>query len=141
MKLKLSLIALLALSISAVSQARDDQHFFSIQQALNSPKAKEVLLPNVKLYFGRGASGIVIHKGLVSNKKTNAFNKSAEKACQIAFLSAVKTFQQRAVKSGANKVTNLISFYKKKPYKSTTQYECHDGTFVAGVALKGDIVR
>ena len=141
MKLKLTLVALLALSVSAVSQARDDQHFFSIQEALNTPTAKQVLLPQVRLYFGKGSKGTVIARGIVANKKTNAFNKSAKRACQIAFLSAVKTFQKRALRSGARKVTNLVSYYKKRPYRSTTKFECHDGTFVAGVALKGNIVR
>ena len=34
-----------------------------------------------------------------------------------------------------------MSYYKKNPYTSETQYECHAGNLIAGVALKGDIVK
>ena len=42
---------------------------------------------------------------------------------------------------GATKVNNLISYYKKNLYRSASQYECHAGGFIAGVALRGDIAR
>ncbi|MEH8137762.1 excinuclease ABC subunit A [Gallibacterium anatis] len=133
-------IALTALLLSACAP-RDTTHYYSIQEALNSPEAKEVLDPKIKLYFGKPASGKVIKAGLVSNRKTNAANKSDEKSCQWAFLTVVKQFQDTAKKQGATKVGNIISFYKKKPYRSATQYECHAGNLMSGVALKGDIVR
>ncbi|BFU61705.1 excinuclease ABC subunit A [Rodentibacter abscessus] len=127
--------------IMAACAPRDTTHYYSIQEALNSPQAKEILDPNVKLYFGKSASGKVIHKGITTNPKTNALNKSDLEACQWVFLSAVKKFQERAKKEGATKVSNLVSYYKKKEYRSTSQYECHAGRSIAGVALKGDIVK
>ncbi|MCW9711027.1 excinuclease ABC subunit A [Avibacterium gallinarum] len=133
-------IALTALLLAACAP-RDTTHYYSIQEALNSPEAKEVLDPKIKLYFGKPAPGKVVKAGLVSNRKTNAANKSDEKSCQWAFLTVVKQFQDTAKKQGATKVGNLISFYKKNPYRSTTQYECHAGNLMSGVALKGDIVR
>jgi hypothetical protein len=42
---------------------------------------------------------------------------------------------------GANAVVNIISYYRKVPMSSDTQYECHAGTLMAGVALKGDFVK
>lgn len=137
---KTILFSLSALMLAACAP-RDTTHYLSIQEALNSPEAKEVLNPSIKLYFGKPASGKTLVKGAVTNPKTNAFNKTDEKACQWVFLSAVKRFQERAVAEGGSKVGNLISFYNKKAYKSTTQYECHAGRSVAGVALKGDIVK
>ena len=83
----------------------------------------------------------MLRHGLVSNKKTNAANKSDEEACIRAFLSAVKQFQESARDAGATKVVNLISYYKKKPFSSTTRYECHAGGVLAGVALKGDLAQ
>lgn len=53
----------------------------------------------------------------------------------------MKRFQERAQKEGGTKVGNLVSYYKKKEYSSTTKYECHAGRSIAGVALKGDIVK
>lgn len=133
----LSMIALCLMGCAP----RDTTHYFSIDSALNSPEAKKVLNPSIKLYFGKPAPGKVVAKNAVTNPKTNALNKTDEKACEWAFLSAVKRFQERAQKEGATKVGNLVSFYKKKEYKSTTQYECHAGRSIAGVALKGDIVK
>ena len=133
-------ISAMALLMAACAP-RDTTHYYSIQEALNSPEAKEVLHSNIKVYFGKPAPGNVIRKGIVTNPKTNAANKSDAEACHWAFLSAVKNFQERAIKEGATKVGNLVSYYKKKEFKSTTQYECHAGHLIAGVALKGDIVK
>ena len=133
-------VSLAALAVSACAP-RDTVHYYSIDEALKSPEAKNVLNPNIKLYFGKPAPGKVINAGAVSNRKTNNLNKTDEEGCRWAFLSTVKQFQDRAVAKGAKKVGNIISFYKKVPYSSTTQYECHAGRSIAGVALKGDIVK
>lgn len=120
---------------------RNDTQYYSIQEALNSAEAKSVLNPKIKLYFAQPAPGKVVRKGITTNPKTNAANKSDAESCRWAFLSAVKKFQERAVKEGASKVGNLVSYYKKNEYKSATQYECHAGHLMSGVALKGDIVK
>ena len=119
----------------------DTTHYYSIQDALNSPEAKEIVDPSVKLYFGKSAPGKVVKAGVVSNKKTNAANKTDEKSCQWAFLSTVKQFQDRAKSQGASKVGNIVSLLQKNTFQSTTQYECHAGNLMSGVALKGDIVK
>lgn len=141
--MKLSKIVLLSLSALVLSACapRDTVHYLSIDEALNSAEAKKVLDPNIKLYFGKPAPGKTLVKGAVTNPKTNAINKTDLEACQWVFLSAVKKFQERAVKEGGTKVGNLVSYYKKKEYSSTTKYECHAGHSIAGVALKGDVVK
>lgn len=141
--MKLSKILGITAAVIVISACapRDTTHHFSIQEALNSPEAKEVLDPTVKLYFAKPAPGKTVKAGLVSNKKTNAANKSDQASCQWAFLSAVKQFQERAVSMGAKKVGNIVSYYKKNEFKSATQYECHAGNLMSGVALKGDIVK
>ena len=136
-KLVISLTAILV----AACAPRDTTHYLSINDALNSPKAKEILNPKIKLYFGKSVKGNVLAEGLVSNRKTNASNKADEDSCQIAFLSAVRQFQDRAESKRATKVSNIVSFYKRKTYSSTTQYECHAGHSISGVALKGDLVK
>lgn len=136
-----ALSIILTASLLTACAPRNTTHYLSIQEALNSPEAKEVLDPNIRLYFGQAAPGTVVRKGLVSNRKTNAANKTDEGACLRAFLSAVRQFQDRAIESGASKVGNLVSYYKKNTHNSTTTYECHAGHIIAGVALKGDIVR
>ncbi|WP_032109327.1 hypothetical protein [Necropsobacter massiliensis] len=141
MKLTKNLVlSLIALSLAACS-ARDTTHYYSIEQALNSSEAKQVLDPAIPLYFAKSVPGNVLVKGAVSNPKTNALNKSDEEACRWVFLSAVKRFQDRAKQEGGSKVSNLVSYYKKKEYASADKYECHAGRTIAGVALKGDIVK
>jgi hypothetical protein len=56
-------------------------------------------------------------------------------------LSALIDLQDAARKQGGNAVVNIVSFYKKNEFSSPTDYDCHAGAFVAGVALKGDIVK
>ena len=83
----------------------------------------------------------MIVRDLTSNKKTNGFNKSDEEACQIALLSALKSFQERAVKEGGTKVVNLTGYYKKQPFNSKTQFQCGSGSLMSGVTLRGDIAK
>ncbi|MDR2787141.1 MAG: excinuclease, partial [Candidatus Accumulibacter sp.] len=73
----------------------------------------------------------------VSNKKTNAGNKTDEEACDWALRSVLISFQENAKKHGANAVIGLVSYYKRNEYASASKFECHAGTWVAGVALKG----
>lgn len=141
MKLTKTFAVAVAALVVAACAPRDTTHYYSISEALNSPEAQNVLDPKIKLYFGKPAPGKTLVKGAVTNPKTNALNKTDEKACQWAFLSAVKRFQERAQKEGGTKVGNLVSYYKKKEYSSTDKYECHAGRSIAGVALKGDIVK
>ncbi|OOF54896.1 excinuclease ABC subunit A [Rodentibacter genomosp. 2] len=141
MKLSAKLGIIVSTLAIAACAPRDTTHHLSISQALKSPEAAEVLNPNIKLYFATPAPGKVLIANTVTNKKTNAANKSDEKACQRAFLSAVKQLQDKAASKGAKKVGNIVSYYKKNTFKSTTKYECHAGHIIGGVALKGDIVK
>ena len=112
-----------------------------IHEDLHSARADGFLNPSIELSFGKSE---ITGKNLgtwVSNKKTNSSNKTAEEACQIAFLSAVKSLQDRAVHEGGNAVTNIHSFYDKVPEWSTTEYRCKDGHLMSGVALRGTVVK
>lgn len=77
----------------------------------------------------------------VTNKKTNAANKSDVEACNWVALSALLALQDGAKSRGANAVVDIVSYYKKNEFKSATNYECWAGTFVAGVALKGTYAK
>ena len=105
--------------------------------------AKDKLDGSIKFFFGNQPTPTVITKlGTdVSNRKTNAFGKSDEKACNWAFLSAMVALEKRAQQLGANAVINIVSYYKKDVMSSATEFECHAGALIAGVALKGDFVK
>jgi hypothetical protein len=47
----------------------------------------------------------------------------------------------RARTEGGNAVINIVSYYKKNVFSSATEYECHAGAIIAGVALKGTVVK
>jgi uncharacterized protein YbjQ (UPF0145 family) len=75
-----------------------------------------------------------------SNKKTNAFNKSDQEACDIAFISAAVSLQDRAKREGGNAVINIHSVYKNDKFESGSEYLCGAGATMAGVALRGTVV-
>ena len=133
-------LLLLALTAASPALARDTVVKIKLADVLALPEAKEKLDGTVKFYLD-GQKTPSVKKTLgneVTNKKTNAVGKSDEFACKWAALSALITLQEGAKKNGANAVVNLVSYYKKVESKSATEIECHAGTMVAGVALKGD---
>lgn len=143
MKKFLSLFILATLALSNQAFARDTKHLFSIEEAMQSADFKEKLDPTIRFIFGsQKTSEVIEHKGnFVSNKKTNAFNKTDQEACEWVLLSALLSFQDRVRAEGGNAVINIESYYKKNAYSSTSEYECHAGAIIAGVALKGDVVK
>ena len=138
---KVFMVAVIALGTVNV-EARDDRGMYSISDALNTEDAKAKLVKDIRLYFGDQSHPKIIKSfgEFMSNKKTNAFNKTDERACQWNFLSAMISFQERAQRMGGNAVVNIRSYYKKNTISSQTEFECGSGTFVAGVTFLGDVV-
>jgi uncharacterized protein YbjQ (UPF0145 family) len=133
----------LCLAIGLPAHARDTRHLLPIAVAMETKDAQDKLDGSVKFYFGdqpQPKAGTVLGSD-VSNRKTNAFGKSDEKACNWAFLSAMVALEKRAQQLGANAVINIVSYYNKKVMSSATEFECHAGAIIAGVALKGDFVK
>lgn len=137
------LIAAGLLSNVGSSFARDTKHLLPIAAALEAKDAQDKLDGSIKFFFGDQTTPPILSKlGTdVSNRKTNAFGKSDEKACYWAFLSAMVALEKRAQQLGANAVVNIVSYYKKEVMSSVSQFECHAGALIAGVALKGDFVK
>lgn len=135
---------LVSLSLSTLTaQARDTQHYFPIKDVVEMGKAKGDLKDDVRLYFAdqpHPAIATMLSKGIVTNKKTNGANKSDEEACKWVMLSALIQMQDGARTHGGNAVVNIESYYKKNVYRSNDQYECHSGSIMSGVALRGDVV-
>ena len=127
---------------SANSFARDDLQTLPVQALLETTKAKQALL-DIPLYFADQSHNTIkkTYGEVITNKKTNAFNKTDREACEWVMLSALKALQERAVREGMNAVVNIQSYYKKREFVSQTEYQCGAGTFIAGVALKGTLVK
>ncbi|MDA3079348.1 MULTISPECIES: excinuclease ABC subunit A [unclassified Campylobacter] len=131
-----------AMLLTSSVWAKNEVIRLPISGALNDPRAKEVLDPSIKLYFGKdGGKAKKITQQLSANKKTNGVGKSDEAACNWAFLSAIKTFQERAKREGGSKVVNLSSYYYKNEFISSKEFECGVGNIMVGVTLRGYIAK
>jgi len=131
------------LLVPSAAQARDTRMMLPIEEAMSTPEAKERLQGDIRFYFGDQAHPEVKERlgDGVSNRKTNAVNKTDKRACEWCFLSALLAMQERARELGADAVVNIQSYYRKVPVSSATQYECHAGAVIAGVAFKGEFVK
>lgn len=141
---KLPLIVLMTSCIfSTPTLARDDIAAYSIDSVLSTEVAKQKLGTDIQFYFGEQqySEPKTSFGEFKTNKKTNAFNKTDEEACQWVFLSAMIALKKRAVKEGGNAVVDIKSNYKNKLTSSTETFQCGAGTFVAGVALTGKVVK
>jgi uncharacterized protein YbjQ (UPF0145 family) len=136
------IIPALLLLAGAPADARDTKHLLPISVAMETKDAQDKLEGSIKFFFGSQQYPKVVKKFStdVTNRKTNAFNKTDEKACNWAFLSAMVALEKRAHELGANAVVNIVSYYQKNEMSSPTEFECHAGAVIAGVALKGDFV-
>lgn len=139
-KTKFLLIACTAFAAMS-AHARDTEYKLPIDDVVNGPE--QAKFAGVKFYFGKHKTPAVGQQlgEFVTNKKTNAFGKADEDACKWAMASALIQFAEKAKSLGGDAVVNVRSYYKKDEFSSGTEYECHAGAMVAGVALKGEIVK
>jgi uncharacterized protein YbjQ (UPF0145 family) len=128
---------------SHTADARDTRYELKIADVKSDSRYAESVPQNVTFYFDKQQptkTGNDLGE-FVSNRKTNSVGRPDEEACRWAMMSALKELGERAVSEGGNAVINIVSYYKKNVFASDTLYECHAGAFVAGVALKGTVVK
>jgi uncharacterized protein YbjQ (UPF0145 family) len=138
-----AVLAVLGATVLSAAEARDDRIRLPIKAAMaKGQTTKDKLDPNIRLYFGQQKTPAVDRRigEWTSNKKTNAANKSDQDACEIAFVSAAHSLQERAKREGGNAVINIRSVYKNDNVESASEYLCGAGTIMAGVALRGTVV-
>lgn len=137
------ILALLALVLcSSLTFARDDVRSYSITNIMTSDLGKSKLGADVLFYFGDQSYGKALKSfgEFKTNKKTNAFGKSDEEACNWVFLSAMIALKERAIKEGGNAVVDIKSNYKNNLTSSSETFQCGAGAVMAGVALTGKVV-
>ena len=137
-------LILLALALLAVpALAADEVVMMPLSNALSMPESQQKPDGAVKFYFATRPTARIIRSfgPFVVNPKTNAFAKGTGTACEWVFLSALRSLQEQAESVGANAVVDIVSYYKKHIVSSQTAYECHKGFLIAGVALRGELVR
>lgn len=146
MKNMIAAVAAVAALVAAVApaQARDTKTMLPIAGAMSENDAKSRLGDDVQFFFGDQKPAGKVLENLGSDKtsqKTNSVGKSAQTSCNWAFLSAMLQLKKRANALGANAIVNIQSNYKNESFSSATEYECHDGAIMTGVAFKADFVR
>ena len=131
------------LTVASTAHARETRVEQSLRSLIESPEAKAAGIDgSVRFYLAGEKVNVQQRLGEdVTNKKTNAANKSDEVACNWVALSALKALQDGAKSRGANAVVDIVSYYKKNEFKSSTNYECYAGAILAGVALKGTYAK
>ncbi|MEP7073187.1 MAG: excinuclease ABC subunit A [Nitrosospira sp.] len=142
-RISIVLISSVVLIAFAPAHARDTKHMMPIAAAMADNNARERLGDTVKFYFANQSTPHIIERlgTETTSVKTNSVGKSAEKSCNWVFLSAMLAFQKRAIEKGANAVVNIVSNYNHLQMSSSTEFECHDGVIMSGVAFKGDLVK
>ncbi len=140
---RVAALGALVLMAAAPVHAADNKHLLPIADALAANDAQSRLGEGVKFYFKGQPTPHVARKIDTdqTSQKTNAFGKSAEKACNWVFLSAMLQLQKHAAAVGADAVINIVSNYNNVEMASATEFECHDGAIMAGVAFKADFVK
>jgi uncharacterized protein YbjQ (UPF0145 family) len=134
-------VAVLA-AVAGGAMAADNKLMKPIADAMAANDAQAKLNNGVKFYFAGQSTPKFTKVGVgKTSQKTNTFNKSADAACSWAFLSAMMALEKRAQQLGADAVVNITSNYGNVETASATEYECHEGNIVAGVAFKADFAR
>ncbi|MBW8843477.1 MAG: excinuclease ATPase subunit [Burkholderiales bacterium] len=138
MKSRLVAFAALASLSCAPAFARDTVLHIPFADVLAMPDAKDKLDPAMKFLLAGQDTPQVIKRIAtdVSNPKTSGVGKSDEFGCKWAALSALIDLQDGAKRHGANAVIDIVSYYRKVEYKSSTDFECHAGAVIIGVALR-----
>jgi len=135
--------ALIGAMLCVPAIARDTLYKLPFSDVLTQPAAAGKLDGSVKFYLKGQTTPIIIEKFSedVANRKTNGVGKEDVMGCQWVALSNLIAFQEKAKQVGANAVIDIVSYYKKNEFTSTTEFECHAGAFVIGVAFKGTYAK
>lgn len=134
---------LIALSFVAPVVARDTELHLPVKDVLDDSYAQGKLDGSVKFYFsGQATPAIASRLGQGStHRKTNAVGKSDSEACRWVMLTALMALQKQAKEVGADAVIDISSAGKNSNDGNFATYECHAGSIMAGVALRGSYVK
>lgn len=137
------LVALAVTVLGAgVTNARETDHKFPVQHALDSSVAKKKLLDVPFFMIGQKHDNVVKDLGVFKSSKTSSgFSKSDQDGCDQAFLSAIISLQERAKKEGGDAVVDIKSVTKGNNMESATEYGCLAGALVIRVSLEGRIAK
>lgn len=139
--MKAKIVALTTLFVATApgfAHAADKVVHFPFANAVTAATASGKLDGTVKFYLaGNTPSGHVevVSDYLTVTRRTNAFGKNDQKACDWALQSALIAMQQGAKEAGVDALVDIVSDFGTE-YRDSVNYECHVGTLMAEVSLK-----
>lgn len=135
--------AIAAMLLTTLTHAKDERSMLSLADAMNTDEMKKARDPGVRIFFGKQAHPKVEKSfGETGMKRSTTVNvQEPVLACQHAFARAMQDFQERARAAGANAAINVRSNFKNVEIASETEFMCGVGTWAAGVAFKGELVK
>jgi uncharacterized protein YbjQ (UPF0145 family) len=119
---------------------------YNINHAMNDmPTSVKSRTNDFKFYFGKDSTidtfGAKKLGKVKTSNRTNSAGKSALKACNWVFYSALLDLKQQAESMGGNAVTNIQSNWKGNTTSSSTKYMCANGLWLSGVSLTGTAIK
>lgn len=138
MKTRALLVTALLLIVPGLASAKDKVVYFPFGNAIAAATQSGKLDGSVTFYLaGNTPTGHVevVSDYLTVTRRTNAFGKNDQKACDWALQSALIAMQEGAKEAGVNAVIDIVSDFGNE-YRDSTNYECHVGTLMAAVSLK-----
>lgn len=143
MKIQQVIATLLCAAFAMPVTARDTTVYIPLDDVRDDSYAGGQLDGSVRFYLeGNPTPAVLDTLGeAITNKKTNALNKSDAEACRWVALSALIALQQEAKGRGANAVIGMTSYYKRRTYADADKIECHAGAIMSGVALRGTYAK
>ncbi|HUA79358.1 MAG TPA: excinuclease [Dyella sp.] len=138
MKAKTLALTLCVATLPGTALAADKVVHFPFENAVAAATKSGKLDGTVKFYLaGNAPSGHVqvVSDYLTVTRRTNAFGKNDQKACDWALQSALIAMQDGAKETGVNALVDIVSDFGTE-YRDSTNYECHVGMLMAEVSLK-----
>lgn len=135
--------ALLFFAAAPSASAADVMRHLDIDNALQSIKVQNALLPEVKLYFaGNKHPTVEKNLGMVkTSKRTNSFLKDKIESCEWAFASALEHLQRSAISHNADAVIEITSNINNRKNSSSIRYDCLVGSMMVNVAFQAKLVK
>ncbi len=129
--------------LACATIARDDKVLMPLEKVLASEAFKEKVGDKIKFTFADTTLPVeaVSLGSTKTSQKTSRVGKKDSVACEWVFLSAMIALKNKAIQEKADAVMGIMSNYKNIEFPSSTSYECHVGAMMAGVALKGTLVK
>jgi uncharacterized protein YbjQ (UPF0145 family) len=141
-----AIIAVLVVALSTAAtqpaSARNVPHFLKLQEVLDSPAFADEVGTSIAFAFGDQQMPVAMkYQEYVANARQHFKGRSEEGACRDTFIAAMADLKKHAEREGADAVVGIMSYFRRKTFSSTTEFECHAGSSGVFVSLKGTLAN